>query len=358
MLVLSFLLLVAAPIAATAWYLWARAADQYASYIGFSVRSESGASASDLLGGLAALSSNSSSDTDILYKYIQSHDIVARIDERLDLRAIWSRHSDTDPVFGYWGSSNPEDLLENWERKVNVYYDTGMLDIRVKAFDADDAYAIAQAIVEESTRRVNELSDLARADAIRYAQVELDGALERLRNSRRQMTEFRNRHQIVDPTADAAAQMGVVTSLQGQLAEALIQQGLMRQNAASGDPRLEQARLRVQVIQEQIDEERRKIGAETGSGGQMLSEVVGEYEVLAVDRAFAEQAYVAAMASYDNAQANAARQTRYLATYLNPTRPETPEYPARVRLLGLISGFILVLWFIGVLVFYSVRDRR
>ncbi|MDO5529730.1 MAG: hypothetical protein Q4F71_10035 [Paracoccus sp. (in: a-proteobacteria)] len=358
MLVLSFLAFVVAPVAASAWYLWTRAADQYASYIGFSVRSESGSSPAELLGGLAAISSNSSTDTDMLYKYIQSHDIVSRVNERLDLRAMWSRPNEIDPVFGYRGDGSLEDLLRNWERMVSVYFDTGMLDLRVKAFDPDDAHAIASAIVDESTRRVNELSDVARADAIRYAQRELDDAVERLRGARAAVTEFRNRHQIVDPTADLAGQAGVIASLQQQLAEALIQQGLMRQNAGPNDPRLEQARLRVQVIQSQIEEERQKIGNETSGDGQLLSDVVGQYEVLSVDRAFAEQTYVAALAAFDTARAEAARQSRYLATYLTPTHPQSAEYPQRIKLIGLITGFLLVVWLIGVLVFYSVRDRR
>ncbi|WP_411958363.1 hypothetical protein [Paracoccus homiensis] len=98
-----FVLLVLVPVAISGWYLWTRAADQYASHMGFSVRSESGASSSELLGGLTSLvgmSDSSSSDTDILYKFIQSRDLVERVDNRLNLREIWSK-PENDPVFSY-----------------------------------------------------------------------------------------------------------------------------------------------------------------------------------------------------------------------------------------------------------------
>ncbi|WP_238705132.1 hypothetical protein [Parasedimentitalea marina] len=45
---LSFLLAVVLPFAVATWYLYERAADQYASYLGFSVRTEESSSAIEL----------------------------------------------------------------------------------------------------------------------------------------------------------------------------------------------------------------------------------------------------------------------------------------------------------------------
>ncbi|MDQ1899956.1 hypothetical protein RAH32_05815 [Paracoccus sp. WLY502] len=355
----SFVLIVLLPILVSTWYLYARAEDQYASYMGFTVRSESGVSPSELLGGLTSLVGSTSStgnDTDILYKFIQSHDLVQRIDDRLDLRAIWSK-PENDPVFAYTGNNSLEDLLSEWERKVRVYYDEGMIDLRVVAFDPKDAQAITQAIYDESTILVNELNAVAREDALRYARNDLDQALERLRSARQAMTEFRNRHQLVDPAADVAGQAGVVSTLQAQLAEQLVALGLLQANAQENDPRIEQTQLRVDVIREQIAAERQKFGSETATG-EALSEVVGQFESLMVDREFAEQTYVASLAAYDAARAEAARQTRYLAAYVKPTLAEDSEFPKRMKLLPLIGGFLLLIWIVGILTYYSLRDRR
>ncbi|WP_240643555.1 hypothetical protein [Paracoccus siganidrum] len=356
---LSFLLVVAIPVVVSAWYLWAKANDQYASYLGFSVRSESSPASSELLGGLSTLvgmTSSSSTDTDILYKFIQSHDLVERVNQRMDLAEIWSK-AEGDPVFAYRGGGSMEDLLNEWERKVRVYYDDGMIDLRVLAFTPEDSHAIAQAILDESTIRINELNDVAREDALRYARQELDQAIERLKEARQAMTEFRNRHQLVDPTADVQGQVGVVTSLQQQLAEQLVALGMLRANAQANDPRIEQGELRISVIREQIDAERLKFGSETPTG-EALSEVVGQYESLAVDRQFAESSYTAALAAYDAARAEAVRQSRYLAAYVRPTFAQIAEYPQRMKLMAILSGFLLVVWTIGVLIFYSLRDRR
>ena len=89
----SFVLLVLLPFAASVWYLYTRAADQYHSEIAFSVRSEEGASAAaaGILGALTQIGRGSASDTDILFDYIRSQEIVEAIDAELDLRAIYNR---------------------------------------------------------------------------------------------------------------------------------------------------------------------------------------------------------------------------------------------------------------------------
>lgn len=359
-LLLSLVLVILLPVAVSSWYLYARAVDQYASFLGFSVRSESGPSSSDLLGGLTSslvgITSSSSSDTDILYKFIQSRDLVERVDARLDLRTIWSK-APGDPIFGYRGNASLEDLLAEWERKVQVYYDNGMIDLRVQAFDPVDARNVAQAILDESTVLINQLNDVAREDALRYSRTELDEALERLRSARQAVTQFRNRHQLVDPSADVQGQIGVVSSLQQQLAEQLVGLGLLRANAQPNDPRIEQTELRIRVIREQMEAERQKFGSEV-SGGELLSELVGQYESLSVDREFAERTYTAALAAFDTARGEAQRQSRYLAAYVKPTLAQEAEYPQRGRLIAIIAGFLILIWVVGVLIFYSLRDRR
>ncbi|MEP4309745.1 MAG: hypothetical protein ABJ364_08365, partial [Lentilitoribacter sp.] len=177
--VFSFILMVVAPACVAAYYLWAIAADQYASTVGFSVRKEEVGSAVEILGGITELSGSSSSDTDILYEYIKSQKMVSLLDERLDLEAIWPKPSD-DPLFSYDPEGTIEDLIDYWDRMVKVYYDSGsgLIEIRVLAFEPDDAQSVAEEIFQESSDMINALSAVAREDALRYAREELTTAVE------------------------------------------------------------------------------------------------------------------------------------------------------------------------------------
>lgn len=364
-LLASFALIVLLPVLASASYLYLRAADQYASKLAFTVRSEeTGSSASAILGGLSSLGVGSSTtqDGDILYEFIRSQNIVQAIDERLDLRTLYARHVDSDPLLGFHPEgSTIEDLTDYWQRMVRITYDAsaGMMELNVLAFDPEEARLIAGAIFDESSAMINNLSDIAREDATRYAREDLDTAVERLKTAREALTAYRVQNQIVDPVADAEGQMGLLNRLQGQLAQALIELDLLVGNTRSDDPRLSQAQRRIAVIESRIAEERRKFGSGTlVEGGENYATTLSNFERMSVDSQFAERAYVTALATYDAAVAQANRQSRYLAAYIKPTVAEQSQFPQRGLIVGLVALFSFLLWSILSLVYYSLRDRR
>ncbi|KAA2313728.1 capsule biosynthesis protein [Pseudooceanicola sediminis] len=363
----SFAALVVAPLVLAAWYLWARAADQYASTVGFSVRTEEQSPAIALLGGITDLSGSSSSDTDILYEYLHSQELVADMDAALDLRHLWAgagsdwRQPGSDPVFAFDPAGAIEDLVEYWQRMVRIRYDggTGLIEVRVLAFQPEDATRIAGALLTRASDMINTLSAIAQADAIRTARTELALARDRLKEARRAVTAFRNRHQLVDPGTDIASQAGLLAQLQAQLAEALIDVDMLRETARDSDPRLKQATRRIVMIERRIAAERAKLGMGAPQGtGDVLANLVGQYEALVVDREFAQQSYTTALASFDAAQAEARRKSRYLAPYIRPTGAETSRFPERGIWMVYLGAFAGLGWLIVVLGGYAIKDRR
>jgi len=358
--VVSFVVFVALLAGVVAAYLWQRAADQYASTVGFSVRKEEVSSAVEILGGITSLSGSSSSDTDILYEFLQSQRLVSDINQDIDLWTIWSKAPD-DPWFALKPGGSIEDLLAHWQRMVTLTYDSGagLIEVRALAFDPDDATAITEALFERSSQMINNLSAIAREDAVRYAREELETAVERLKLAREAVTRFRNLNQLVDPAQDTQVQAGLLGTLQAQLAEALIDLDILRDTTRENDPRLTQAQRRVEVIETRIIAERRKMGL--GSDvqvGEVFANLVSEYERLVVDREFAERTYISALAAFDSSQADARRKSRYLAAYVMPTRAETSQFPERGVLLGLTALFLFLIWGIVTLIGYALRDRK
>lgn len=358
----AFVVIVLLPVAATWWYLNERAADQFASTLGFTVRSEDVSSAADLLGGLAPAlgGSSGSSDSDILYEFIRSQALVQQIDAELNLRDYYTPYRDQDPIFSFDPEGTIEDLTYYWQRMVRISYDasSGLMELRVLAFDPDQAKEIANAIFEKSTVMINDLSAIAREDATRYAREDLDLAVERLKEARESLTAFRISSEIVDPTADVQGQMGLLSLLQEQQVVALIDFDLLSNSTREGDPRLEQARQRIEIIENRIREERRKFGVGSGGVDDSYAETIAGFERLTVDREFAEQAYAAALAGFDAARAEANRQSRYLAAYIRPTLAERAEFPNRPLLIGVVALFSFLTWAIMALSYYALRDRR
>ncbi|MDG1067734.1 MAG: sugar transporter, partial [Sulfitobacter sp.] len=315
------------------------------------------------LGGLASLTGGGgASDGDILYKFILSQALIQDIEDNIGLREHYGQYWRTDPFFALSPDASIEDMERYWSRIVRVSYDrgSGLTEMRVLAFTAEKAREIATETLRLSQNMINDLNEQARDDAMRYALTDLDEALVRLKSAREALTTFRSTNQIVDPQSDIQGRMGVMNNLQQQLAQALISLDLLTGTTNEGDPRLRQAERLIQVIRERIAGERNTLSSsdtQAGGTGDDYPKLIAEYEGLVVNREFAEENYRAALAALDLARANASRQSRYLATFIEPTLAQTSEYPRRMVIFGLAALFLTLGWAIMALVYYSIRDR-
>jgi capsular polysaccharide transport system permease protein len=354
----SFAALVLLPLIASAVYLYTRAAPEYHSRTAFSIRSEEvGSAAAGLLGAITQIGSGSAADTDILYDFIRSQEIVERVDARLDLRAIYNR-APRDVVFSLGADPSIEALLAHWRRMVTVNLETseGILDVHTFAFDPEDARAIAREVLAESSALINQLSEQAREDALRYAREELAEAEAHLRQVRQDLAGFRRDHRIVDPSGDVAGQAGLLNALQEELAKALVERDMLLSYADARDQRVIQAERRIEAIGKRIEAERNSL--EIGGVTNALPEVVGAYEELRGDLEIAMTAYTHALAGLAAADAEARRQSRYLVPHVQPTLAETSLYPRRALIAGLVGLFLLLGWSVLMLIYYNVRDNR
>ena len=357
----SFVIFVVLPLIAVTVYLFAFAKDQYASNTGFTVRREEGAAAAELVGGISAfIGGGGSSNTDVLYAYIHSQQLVERVQDQVDLRTLYSETWATDPVYSLWPDASIEDLVWFWGRVVIVSYDknSGLMDVQVRAHTAEMAQRIAQIVVRESESMINALNAQARRDSMANAEQDLEDALARLRTAREDLASFRARTQIVDPQADIEGRMGVINGLQQQLAQALVDYDLLLQSTAETDPRVRQADRRIEVIRQRISEERRNFATQDVTVFDTdYPRLIAQFESLTVNQHFAETTYTAALAALDAARSNAQRQSLYLATYLQPTLAQSAEYPQRYLLTFMAALFLVLGWGSGALIYYSLRDR-
>ncbi len=211
-LIASFIALVFLPLTLLGAYLTFVSQDQYSSVAGFTVRKEEGGAASELLGGLVGLAGGSGgSDGDILYAFIRSPALIDAVDAKLGVRAHYASYSGRDPLFALPANASIEDLEHYWSKVVRVSFDrgSGLTQLRVLAFEPKVAQDIATEILRLSQDMINNLSSLARDDAMQYARRDLAESVERLKNSRGALTAFRTRTQIVDPTTDLQTRMGL-----------------------------------------------------------------------------------------------------------------------------------------------------
>ncbi|WP_370231844.1 hypothetical protein [Cognatishimia sp.] len=367
----SFVLLVLAPLAAVIYYYTTLAADRYAVETKFAIRSVSGAAPTDFLGIVSSVSSATSttSDSYIVVDFIESRDLVDRLNERLDLVAIYN-HPNADVLTRLDPEKSIEDVVSYLQRMVSVYYDTSsqIITLKVQAFTPEDATRVSAAILEICDALVNEISERERQDAMRSAEKELARVEVKLDEHRKALTAFRQSQQDIDPAASAGAQIQLLGELEGRLADAQARLASLTGFLDSDAPSVRILQSQISAIEQQLETQRNRLGSgltstsdtgdnTSGIGNDTLTERVGTYEDLAVDLQFLQQAYVTALTSREAARIEADRAQRYLTAFVKPAVPERSLYPKRVQNILIFAGFALMLWGIAVMIVYVIREH-
>lgn len=353
----SFLLAVVLPVLLSALYYALLASDRYVSGAGFAVRGVTATTGLDGIGALTGLAATgtTTSESYIILKYLRSRDLVERLDADIGIRNLFaddridrlSRISATRPI---------EDFVTHWGGMIETSFDTtsGIVTFEAQAFSPDDADRIARHVLHYIQDLVNQLSENARQDALRFARQEVAGAEARLREALQQLREFRDREQMIDPAATAQIDIELIGALEARLVDIRARMAAIGDRVSPDAPALTSLRHQATALEAQIATRSAGIGSATGAG---LSDLLARYEALEVEKAFAQQSYASALASLEQARLEADRQQRYLAVYSHPALPQDALYPRRVLTIALIGAAATTIWAIGALIAYAVRDH-
>ncbi|MFG6081882.1 hypothetical protein ACEUZ9_002518 [Paracoccus litorisediminis] len=354
--VASFLLGFLLPAVVVTGYMFGVARDQYVSEVSFVVRDDETAQMGLLAGFGLTSAGNATTDAKMLYEYLRSPNFVADVDRDIDLRAMFLRASG-DPIFALKSDATQEDLIAYWRKMVTISVDsaTGMIGIEARAFDPRDAQTITLAIHDAAGRLVNNVSDSARDNTVRYAERDLAKTVTRLHDARVAMARFRDSNRLMDPQAAVNINSTVIAGLSQELTEAMVALETLRAHGTA-DVKLIQAQTRVDVLNRRIEEEQQRYVGQDRDGVS-FSTVIDEYTKLALDLELAEKAYSLALAGVEAARSKAEQDTRYLATFVEPTLPQTATRPRRMMISALAVIFIFIGWLSFVLIGSSNRDR-
>jgi capsular polysaccharide transport system permease protein len=354
-----FLGIVLLPSLLVALYLFAYASDQYESEAHFLVRSSTGtvapttgvSAALSLVTGAGAGQNEAMSVAD----YLTSHDAVAELRKRDRLVQRFRRpgvdllsrlHSD-DPT--------PERLLRFYQKQVHVKYntETGITVVKVHSFTPNDSFDIARRLIEIGEQRVNMLNTRSFNDAIANSRRQLAEAENALAESDVQMTAFRRSRGDIDPQASGQAQLGLVSTLRGQLAAARAQLNAMGGMISHSSPQYQALAAHVAALQTQVDAQ---AGRLVGGSGAIANDISG-YQALQLRREFLAKRYEAAAASLEKAREQALQQQLYLVRVVDANMPVKAMFPERWRILTTVVIALLLVYSIGWLIVAGVREH-
>lgn len=350
---ITFLLFVILPtLLAIAFYGFI-ASPRYVSEAQFIVRSVSSQKASGLemlfrTFGLA----RTVDDSYAIQKYLQSRDAVRALEERgLSIAEIYgTTKADFLSRFPrFWRDRSFESRYDYFLDRVTIVEDNvrGISILRVVSFDPQSAQKINQTLMALAEEMVNRMNHRAQRDIVEVAVNEVRAAEGRIIDVQADLTTFRNRELLIDPSKSSLGIIETIATLNADIAYSSAQLKELRTNSPVS-PAIPPLVARIASLEERVKVEQSKL---TGSANS-LSEKMAVYEQMTLKRDLAEKSLAAAIKSLDVARQDARRQHIYIEPIVASNLPDQATEPRRIRGIFtiLILGFSVfaVLWILSV----------
>ncbi|WP_237152650.1 hypothetical protein [Oryzibacter oryziterrae] len=361
---LSLFVMVILPTLLASIYFFFIASDQFVAEARFAVRGQEKGGAADVLGFLTGGGGGSTTaDSYILQDFIGSREMVERIAKDVDLRAIYAPGKG-DFLATFAKDEPVERFVDYWKKMVTAQFDhySGIMAVQVRAFTPQDSIAIAQAVVKESRDLVNRISEQARNDTVVFAQKQVGIMEARLKKAREALAQFRTTEETIDPSATAAAHQELMLGLDKELLTAQSEMAQLDKFVGPDAPSRQFLQSKIDILKSQIAERRKRFGISDGAAGtatpsEGISKQLSTYQALMTEEEFAQKAYVSALSSLEISRAEAGRDQRYLATFVEPSLPQDAVLPRRLVNSLLFLFGTMIFWGISALLFAAVRDH-
>jgi capsular polysaccharide transport system permease protein len=291
-----------------------------------------------------------------ILQYLRSRNALQDLQARTNLDQMYSgRGADFLSRFpGPFQDDSFEDLFDYYGSMVDANLDTesNLAVLRVKAFTAEDAYAINNSLLNLSELLVNRLNQRAENRAITEAERRVLGAEERVRNARVALSAYRNQANLIDPERQAAGVLEISNRLITEQAALQAQLDLMVQ-VAPENPAIPALRERVAAIGTAIEKQNsRAVG-----NPRAIASKLATFEKLTIEQEFATQMLTAANTSLEQARAEAQKQQYYLERVVEPNRPDDPALPNALKQILIVLGASLCLYFIGWMLVVGILEH-
>lgn len=353
-------LVVVLPTVLAAVYYAFIASPQYVSHAYFVVRGP-GVQAPSMFGSLlqqvGSGGGGGNEDTYAVQTYMMSRDAARTLIETQNLRAAFDR-PDADFIArfpAFFRGRTFEHFFRYYQNHVIAELDTetGISNLTVRTFSAQDSQRIGRALIGAGERLVNEMNERQRRNMIASSQKEVTEAEDKIRRIELAFAAYRNKEGLLDPLKQSVPMLQDIDQLKAMLVAAKLQIAQVTRTAPNS-PLLPVYQHRVEALQDEIARANKGI---TGPDTSLVPKITA-YDDLTVQREIAERELAAATVSLQTARAQADRQQLYLDEIAKPDLPDYPEYPHSVADILIVFATGLGVYAMGLLLISGAREHQ
>ena len=354
-----FLATVVVPTIVATLYFGLFASDVYISESRFVVRSPDKGGGAAGLGMLLKASgfSNDNSEAYVTRDYILSRDALKAVNgDGLVARAYGNHGVSIFNRFNPMGEGAANERLFRFYRdKLEVSNDaaSSITTLRVRAFSPKEAEQINERLLQRAEDLVNRLNQRGRTDLIDYGNKELEEAKLVARNAAVALSNYRNRSGVVDPERQATVQLQMISKLQDELIATKTELVQLRAFTPQ-NPQIPVLTARVSQLGQEIDAQMGQVAGNRTS----LAATAAEYQRLQLESEIADKQLGAAIATLQESRNEARRKRAYIERIAEPSMPDSPDEPRRLR--GIISTLVvgLIIWGILTMLTAGIREHK
>ncbi len=295
-------------------------------------------------------------DVLLIQDYLKSPDLIGKLDKELGLKAHYQSHK-VDYFSRLPDNVSREEFIEYYRNHLTLRLDdiSGVLTIEFQAFDPAYGQRVVNLMLKESEGFINKLGHQVALEQLAFVEKEVNRAYQRVQDEKAKVLDFQNTHHLLSPESTSTARLGVVSQIEGQLAQQQAQlkqlQSYMRETA----PAVISVQARVDALSKQLEQEKSRL---TGVDKDAMNEVTARYMDVQTQAALASDLYKSGLISLEQARVEAYRKLKHLLVVSQPTLAEDAEYPRRLYNLATIGVLLCLLYGLIVMGLATLREHQ
>lgn len=359
---LSFAIIALLPTAVAGAYYMLIASDQYAVESRLALRmsgSGSGSTASvDLIAQMFSSKpvSDVGNDTYVVSNFLRSRNIVEELNRDGFLRRIYSRPQ-IDYFSRFKSDGSDDELWSYFQHRMVASVDrlSGVLTVTAIAFTPEDSLELANRLLDQTTKTVNQYSARMRSDFVGFAKSKMNDAAHEYRARLIAVRNFQDLDHVIDPQQEAVATGKSLSSVQLSRASLEREKAAAERTLSPDAPTVRILAARIAALDEQIKQLQSQLTS-TDEARQAATATLAKFDELNLKRDFAEKLFGVAKQTYQQALLDAERQRTYLVLFVKPQLPDEAAYPRPLANTSLVFLFATLLWGLGRLTVAGVSD--
>lgn len=296
-------------------------------------------------------------DTLVVISFLESPALVQRLDDEIDLDAYYAR-PEIDPLSRLTAGQSLEDKTAYFGDFItaSVSSVSGIVTVKVRAFTAQEAQDVLNAVFLLAEERVNLLNQTIWASVFDVADRNFAAASDQLRAVRDRYAQLQNETGVFDIELEAEALSDVITTLRTELIDLENRRSALRLEVPETHITVQRLTREIGVRSTQLSQLEDDV-ASARTDGVTLSGNQQLFDALEVEIDVAQDRFKTAALELEQAKMLNSTQLLYLDRFVRASLPQDSTYPNYLFEIARLLVLCLMVWGAAVLVLTTLQKR-